>query len=153
MQMNHKVNGQFQKLYPVTLGDNVKLNSGTTLEGWKAYIEDRLNTYDTGQVEIWAGTPTILGVTGVSLTLSRSINNSRNGWILVFKPSNSSANYNYCYVPKAHPPGVGIKFIVGGTQGTIYSKFLIVDGNKITGHDSNNQNGNEIMELIRVIEH
>ena len=151
--MNHKVNGQFQKLYPVTLGDNVKLNSGTTLEGWKAYIEDRLNTYDTGQVEIWAGTPTILGVTGVSITLSRSINNSRNGWILVFKPSNSSANYNYCYVPKAHPPGVGIKFIVGGAQGTIYSKFLTIDGNKITGHDSNNQSGNGIMELIRVIEH
>ena len=152
MQMNHKVNGQFQKLYPVTLGDNVKLNSGTTLEGWKAYIEDRLNTYDTGQVELWTGNH-IMGITGSGITLSKSINNSRNGWILVFKPSNTNNNYNYCYVPKVHPPGIGIKFIIGGTLGSVYSKYITVNGNRLEGHSANNQNGNEIMELIRVIEH
>lgn len=150
MQINHKVAGQFEKLYPVTLGTNVKLNSGTTLEAWKAYIEDRLNQYENGAVEIWTGNH-ILGVTGAGITLSQSINNSRNGWILVFKPSNSTQNYNYCYIPKVHPAGGGVKFIVGGTEGTVYSKYVIVDGNKLNGHSSNNTNGNQIMELVRVL--
>lgn len=153
MQMNRKVAGQFEKLYPITLGTNVKLNNGQTIEQWKAYIEDRLNQYENGSVEIWAGTPTILGVTGAGFTVSQSINNSRTGWTLVFKPSNSNGNYNYCFVPKVHPAGGGIKFIVGGSEGSIYSKYIIINGNSIQGHSSNNANGNQIMELIRIISH
>lgn len=151
MQMNYKVAGQFEHLYPVTLGDNVNLNSGQSLEQWKSYIEDLLNTIDNGQVEIWTGV-NALATTGAGITVSKSLTSCKNGFILVFKPSNSSQNLNYCYVPKVHTPGGGAKFIVGGTEGSIYSKYIVINGTSIQGH-ANNGGANAIMELIKVIAH
>ena len=150
MQMNYKVAGQFEKLYPVTLGDNVKMNCGQTLEQWKQEVADLLNTIENSYTDIWTGND-VMGVTYVGITMPSTLASAKNGWILVWGPVSSDSNNNYCYVPKVHNNGQGIKFIVGGTGGVVYSKFVAINGTQITGHNINNQNGNENMALKRVI--
>lgn len=150
MQMNYKVAGQFEHLYPVTLGDNVKLNGGLTLEAWKLQIDDLLNAVENGgYTELWSGADALKS--GVTITTSEALSNSPNGWICVFKPSNSSQNYNYCYLPKTHPENGGVKFVIGGTAGSVYSKYLTIQGNSIVGHTANSDSGNDIMQLIQVL--
>ena len=154
MQMNYKVAGQFEHLYPVTLGDNVRLNSGKTLEEWKVEIDDLLNAVEDGtQTIIWEGTPTILGVTGAGFDVGQNLSDAPNGWILVWNPSGSGSNTNYCYIPKLHPGGYGIKLIIGGAGGTVYSKFIIINGSTINGHSTNNASGNETMVLTKIIKY
>ena len=152
MQMNYKIAGQFEHLYPITLGDNVKLNSGKTLEEWKQEVDDLLNAVEDGYTEIWSGNH-ILGVTGSGITMPSTLSSAKNGWILEFAPAGSASNKNYCYVPRVHPNGYGIKFVVGGSGGAIYSKYVIIDGAAIQGNSANNANGNETMELKRVIKY
>lgn len=152
MQMNYKIAGQFEHLYPITLGDNVKLNSGKTLEEWKQEVDDLLNAVEDGYTEIWSGN-NILGVTYSGITLPSTLSSAKNGWILVWGPVGSDSNNNYCYVPKVHANGYGIKFIVGGEGGAVYSKFVVINGTALNGHSSNNGNGNENMALKRVIKY
>lgn len=152
MQMNYKIAGQFEHLYPITLGDNVKLNSGKTLEEWKQEVDDLLNAVEDGYTEIWSGND-ILGVTGSGITLPSTLSSAKNGWILVFEPAGSASNTNYCYVPKVHPNGNPIKFIVGGIGGAMYSKYVYIDGATLNGHSTNGESGNEIMALKRVIKY
>lgn len=151
MQMNYKIAGQFEHLYPVTLGDNVKLNSGKTLEEWKVEIDDLLNAVeDSGYKEIWSGNH-ILGVTGSGITMPQSLGSARTGWVLLFEMGSSNSNKNYCYIPKIHPTGgYSVKFLIGGTGGAVYSKYLIINGASIEGHSSNNTGGNELMALKKV---
>ena len=153
MQMNYKKSGQFEKLYPITLGDNVKLNAGKTLEEWKKEVDGLLNDVEDGYTEIWSGNE-VLGV-GSSITLPSTLSSAKNGWILVFEPVDSDSNKNYCYIPRIHPsaPKIGIKFVVGGEGGTVYSKFVIIIENTLNGHSTNGKNGNENMALKRVIKY
>lgn len=150
MQMNYKTAGQFEHLYPVTLGDNVKLNSGKTLEEWKQEVNDLLNAVEDGYTEIWSGSD-ILGVTGSGITLPSTLSSAKNGWILVFEPVGSTSNKNYCYIPKVHPNGSGLKFVIGGEGGAVYSKFIVIKGTTLNGHSTNGASGNENMALKRVI--
>ena len=152
MQMNYKKSGQFEKLYPITLGDNVKLNSGKTLEEWKQEVNDLLNAVEDGYTEIWSGSE-VLGVTDSGITLPSTLSSAKNGWILVFEPVGSASNKNYCYVPRINPDGYGLKFIVGGSGGAIYSKYVIINGTSLEGHSSNGTSGNENMALKRVIKY
>lgn len=152
MQMNYKIAGQFEHLYPITLGDNVKLNSGKTLEEWKQEVDDLVNAVEDGYTEIWSGND-ILGVTGSGVTMPSTLSSAKNGWILEFAPVGSGSNKNYCYVPRVHPNGYGIKFVVGGEGGMVYSKFVIIKGTTINGHSTNGASGNEKMALKRVIKY
>lgn len=152
MQMNYKKSGQFEKLYPITLGDNVKLNSGKTLEEWKQEVDDLLNAVEDRYTEIWSGN-NILGVTYSGITLPSTLSSAKNGWILEFAPVGSASNKNYCYIPRIHPDGLGIKFIIGGEGGSVYSKLVIINGSALNGHSSNGGNGNENMALKRVIKY
>ena len=153
MQMNYKIAGQFEHLYPITLGDNVKLNSGKTLEEWKQEVNDLLNAVEDGYTEIWSGSDP-LGKIGSGITLPSTLSSAKNGWILVFEPADSTSNKNYCYIPKVHPDGSsGVKFIVGGKGGVIYSKFVVINGTALTGHTINIENGNETMTLKQVIKY
>lgn len=150
MQINYKLNGQFEHLYPVTLGDNVRLNNGTTLEQWKKQIEDLFNQVeDSDYNTIWSGKNIMDGTD--TITVAKKLSECNNGWILVFKPSNSSQNYNYCYVPKGRPTNRGVKFVVGGAAGAVYSKYIVVNDSTLTGHSANVSGGNEIMELVEVV--
>lgn len=149
MQMNYKKAGQFEHLYPITLGDNVKLNNGTTLEQWKKQIDDLFNDVEDSDFnEVWSGTNVMGG--SDTITITKPLSDCKTGWILTFKPSNSSQNYNYCYVPKAQPTGRGVKFVVGGAGGVVFSKYVVIDNASITGHSANTSGGNEIMQLVTV---
>lgn len=149
MQMNHKVAGQFERLYPVTLGDNVNLNSGQTLEQWKQEVADLLNSIENNYTEIWTGNE-VMGVTGSGITMPSTIASAKNGWILVWEPVSAVSNINYCYVPKISSE-YGLKFIIGGEGGSICSKFIIIKGAQINGHSTNASGGNEKMALKKVI--
>lgn len=152
MQMNYKTAGQFEHLYPVTLGDNVKLNSGKTLEEWKQEVNDLLNAVEDGYTEIWSGED-ILEVTGSGITLPSTLTSAKNGWILVWGQVNSGSNINYCYIPKIHSTGYGVKFVIGGSGGAIYSKYIYINGTSLNGHSTNGESENENMALKRVIKY
>lgn len=151
--MNYKIAGQFEHLYPITLGDNVKLNSGKTLEEWKKEVDDLLNAVEDRYTEIWSGNE-VLGVTYSGITLPSTLSSAKNGWILIFEPVGSTSNKNYCYIPKVHTNGGdGIKFIIGGEGGKVYSKLVVINGTSLNGHSTNGANGNESMALKRVIKY
>lgn len=103
MQMNYKKSGQFEKLYPITLGDNVKLNNGQTLEEWKKQADDLLNNVeDTGYNVLWEGSEVMAKKadgTAQEITISKNLSECNNGWILVFKDAGANSNYSYHYVP------------------------------------------------------
>ena len=116
MQMNYKIAGQFEHLYPVTLGDNVKLNSGVTLEQWKQQIDDLFNALEDDDFNVmWNGNDILSATT--ELTMPKKLSECKNGWILVFGDTTQGSNWNYCYIPRTHASmydySGGVKFIVG----------------------------------------
>lgn len=154
MQMKYKVAGQFEYMYPKTLGDNVNLNNGQTLEQWKKQIDDIYNDKEDSDFnEVWSGSEILGG--GSEITILKPLKECKNGWILVFKePSGASGNVNYCYVPRAQPdlyPTFGIKFLVGVKNEGVRSKFLYITNTTIKGHTSNGAGGNEDTVLVKVI--
>ena len=159
MQMNYKKSGQFKKLYPITLGDNVKLNNGQTLEQWKKQVDDLLNNVeDTGYNVLWEGSE-VMGKntdgTQKKITISKKLSECNNGWILVFKDAGANSNYSYHYVPKYHMSVLGasegMKFIMGGSRNAFYSKYLFIGDDVITGHTVNGTNGNDVIVLCKVL--
>ncbi|XWX31074.1 tail fiber protein [Staphylococcus phage PG-2021_19] len=154
MQMKYKVAGQFEHMYPKTLGDNVNLNNGQTLEQWKKQIDDIYNDKEDSDFnEVWSGADVLGG--NSELTILKPLKECKNGWILVFKePSGVSGNINYCYVPRVHSDlysTFGVKFLVGVRSGGIRSKFLFITNTTIKGHTSNGTGGNEETTLVKVI--
>lgn len=114
--MNYKIAGQFEHLYPVTLGDNVKLNSGVTLEQWKQQIDDLFNALEDDDFNVmWNGNDILSATT--ELTMPKKLSECKNGWILVFGDTTQGSNWNYCYIPRTHASmydySGGVKFIVG----------------------------------------
>lgn len=159
MQMNYKKSGQFEKLYPITLGDNVKLNNGQTLEEWKKQADDLLNNVeDTGYNVLWEGSE-VMGKntdgTAARITISKNLSECNNGWILVFKDAGANSNYSYHYVPKNHTTNLGatagMKFIMGGSGNAFCSKFVFISENTIKGHTVNETNGNDVVALCQVL--
>lgn len=154
MKMQYNKDGSYEPMFPVTLGDNVNLNNGQTLEQWKTQIDDLYNIKEDDDYNtIWTGSMT-MNATDEVITL-KPLTECENGWILVFKePSGASGNINYCYVPKVQPDlyaSFGIKFVVGVRSGGVRAKFLYINNLTITGHSSNATGGNEDTELVRVI--
>lgn len=152
--MKYKNKGQFDYMYPKTLGDNINLNNGQTLEQWKKQIDDLYNKIEDEDFnEIWSGSSTM--GSGTEITTLKPLPDCNNGWILVFKePTGTSGNVNYCYVPKNQSelyPTFGIKFLVGVQQGGVRSKFLYIEDSTIKGHNSNGTDGNENTVLVKVI--
>lgn len=156
MQMNYKIAGQFEHLYPVTLGDNVKLNSGVTLEQWKQQIDDLFNALEDDDFNVmWNGNDILSATT--ELTMPKKLSECKNGWILVFGDTTQGSNWNYCYIPRTHTSmydySGGVKFIVGVKNSGITSKFVFISDTKIKGHLANTQGGNEGAALLKVISH
>lgn len=154
MKMQYNKDGTYEPMFPVTLGDNVNLNNGQTLEQWKTQIDDLYNIKEDDDYNtIWTGSMT-MNDTDEVVTL-KPLTECENGWILVFKePSGASGNVNYCYVPKVQPDlyaSYGINFVVGVRSGGVRAKFLYINDLTITGHSSNATGGNEDTELVRVI--
>src|SRR5699024_9594441 len=101
MQMNYKISGQFEHLYPVTLGDNVKLNNGVTLEQWKQQIDDLFNAFEDDDFNVmWNSNDIMSGTT--ELTMPKKLSECKNGWILVFGDTSQGSTWNYCYIPRTH---------------------------------------------------
>ena len=159
MQMRYKKSGEFQKLFPITLGDNVKLNNGQSLELWKQQVDDLLNKVeDDGYGVIWEGSE-VLGRlsdgTYQKITINKKLSECKNGWILVFKDVGVNSNYSYHYVPKYHLTVLGIsqgmKFIMGGSGNAFCSKYLFIGDNTISGHTVNGTNGNDVIVLCKVL--
>lgn len=156
MQMNYKIAGQFEHLYPVTLGDNVKLNSGVTLEQWKQQIDDLFNALEDDDFNVmWSGNDIMSGST--ELTMPKKLSECKNGWILVFGDTVQGSNWNYCYIPRTHAAMYdytgGVKFIVGVKNSGITSKFIFISDTNIKGHSANAAGGNEAATLLKVISH
>ena len=156
MQMNYKISGQFEHLYPVTLGDNVKLNSGVTLEQWKQQIDDLFNALEDDDFNVmWNGNDIMPETT--ELTMPKKLSECKNGWILVFGDTKQGSNWNYCYIPRTHASmysySGGVKFLVGVKNSAITSKFIFISDTKIKGHLANTQGGNEGAALLKVISH
>lgn len=156
MQMNYKISGQFEHLYPVTLGDNVKLNSGVTLEQWKQQIDDLFNALEDDDFNVmWNGNDILSATT--ELTMPKKLSECKNGWILVFGDTTQGSNWNYCYIPRTHASmydySGGVKFLVGVKNSAITSKFVFISDTKIKGHLANTQGGNEGAALLKVISH
>lgn len=156
MQMNYKISGQFEHLYPVTLGDNVKLNSGVTLEQWKQQIDDLFNALEDDDFNVmWNGNDILSATT--ELTMPKKLSECKNGWILVFGDTTQGSNWNYCYIPRTHASmyssSGGVKFLVGVKNSAITSKFIFISDTKIKGHLANTQGGNEGAALLKVISH
>lgn len=154
MKMQYNKDGSYEPMFPVTLGDNVNLNNGQTLEQWKTQIDDLYNIKEDDDYNtIWTGSMAMGGTDEV--TTLKPLTECENGWILVFKePSGASGNVNYCYVPKVQPDlysSFGIKFVVGVRSGGVRDKFLYIKDLTITGHNSNATGGNEETVLVRVI--
>ncbi|AVP40288.1 tail fiber protein [Staphylococcus phage phiSA_BS1] len=154
MQMRYKNKGEFEYMYPETLGDNVQLNNGQSLEEWKKQIDDLYNEKEDSDFNnIWSGSDILGG--GSEITVLKPLKECNNGWILVFKEvSGVSGNVNYCYVPRVQPDlysTFGIKFLVGVKGGGVRSKFLYITNTTIKGHSSNGAGGNEETELVKVI--
>lgn len=141
-------------MFPKTLGDNVNLNSGQTLEQWKKQIDDMYNSIEDEDFNIlWTGRDA-LG-TGVELTMPKKLSECKNGWILVFGDHPSGSNFSYHYVPKNHTSifdyTQGCKFLVGVKNSGITSKYLFIDDTHIKGHTANMGSGNDASALLRVI--
>ena len=159
MQMRYKKAGEFEKLFPITLGDNVNLNNGQTIEEWKKEVDGFLNDVeDEGYGVLWEGSE-IMGKlpdeTAQKITISKKITECKNGWILVFKDAGANSNYSYHYVPKYHMSVLGasegMKFIIGGSRNAFYSKYLFIGDDVITGHTVNGTNGNDVIVLCKVL--
>lgn len=168
MQINYNNKGKFEKLYPITLSENVKLNNGKNVEEWKMEVDDNLNNieddiknintrYDNDKKSniLWQGN--LLMGNGESVTPSKKLKDCKNGWILAFKFVGDSHSFNYHYMPKEHIQMMAgsygaTKFLNGAPGGTIVQKYLYVYNDKMTGHNSNISDGNERIELISVIE-
>ena len=151
MQMNYKKSGQFEKLYPITLGDNVKLNNGQTPEQWKKQVDDLLNNVeDTGYNVLWEGSEVM-----AKNTISKKLSECNNGWILVFKDAGANSNYSYHYIPKYHTVNLGasagMKFIMGASGNVYCSKFVFISNTTIKGHTVNATNGNDVVVLCQVL--
>lgn len=159
MQMNYKKSGQFEKLYPITLGDNVKLNNGQTLEEWKKQADDLLNNVeDTGYNVLWEGSEVMAKDTDGTqkeITISKKLSECNNGWILVFKDVGANSNYSYHYIPKYHTTNLGatagMKFIMGASGNVYCSKFVFISNTTIKGHTVNATNGNDVVVLCQVL--
>ena len=103
MQINYNNNGVFEKLYPVTLGGNVRLNYGKTLEEWKMEVDNDFNILEEKNSEntsLWSGNST-LSSTDI-ITPTKKITDCKNGWLLMFKYAGAYNNLNYEYIPKHH---------------------------------------------------
>lgn len=152
MEMKYKVAGQFENMYPVTLGDNVRLNDGKTLEEWKQDVNDIENfVKDSSTKEVWNGSEVMDANT--TINISSILSECKNGWILVFKYASSNANYSYHYVPKIHTsiatPNSSVKFLTSQSN-TLLVKSLYFTDTTIRGFKTNNSGGNEAVVLIKV---
>lgn len=168
MQINYNNEGKFEKLYPITLSENVKLNNGKNVEEWKMEVDDNLNNIedeiknintryndDRKSNILWKGN--LLMNTGETVTPSKKLTDCKNGWILGFKFFGDDHSFNYHYIPKEHTQLASvsygaIKFLNGAPAGAIVQKYLYVYSDKIKGHASNITSGNEKIELMSVIE-
>ena len=163
MEINYKDNGDFKKIYPTTLSENVIMNSGKNVEKWKKEVDDDLNKIEdninllkaeptTGK--IWEGNTTLSA--GERVTPSKPILDCKNGWLLIFKYVGAHSNFNYEYIPKIHIPitnSGGIKLVLGSANGTYVQKYIYIKNETISGHDTNINNGNEKIELFNVYEY
>lgn len=151
MQMNYKTAGQYENMYPITLGDNVRLNDGKTLEEWKTSLDDINNTIKDSITELWSGSEVMEA--DKIITIPKSLAETKNGWILVFKYASSNANYSYHYVPKIHTSiatsNSSVKFLTSQSN-TLLVKSLYFTNTTIKGFSTNNSGGNEAIVLIKV---
>jgi len=154
MQMKYKNKGEFEYMYPETLGDNVQLNNGQSLEDWKKQIDDLYNDKEDEDINtLWAGRE-VLG-TGIVLLMSKPLSECKNGWILVFGDYPSGSNFSYHIIPKIHTSlydyTQGVKMLVGVKNSGITSKYMFIDDTHIKGHTANTGNGNDGSALLKVI--
>lgn len=167
MQIKHKRDGVFEKLFPITLGDNVMMNNGKSIETWKRDLDELLNNIEDNITAIndgisnghnaqslWNGNTLLDGST--TLTPSKPLDLCRNGWLLIFRYTGSNNNFNYIYIPKHHlvvSNSGGIKIVLGSASGTYVQKYVYANSNTLSGHSTNSTGGNEKMELVNIYEY
>lgn len=160
MQINYNNNGNFEKLYPITLSGNVKLNNGKNIEEWKMEVDDDFNNieqkFENSLINnsLWSG-KSLLGSTDI-ITPTKKLKDCKNGWLLMFKYTGSYHNLNYEYIPKHHLTvgnSGGIKLVLGSASGTYVQKYIYIKSETIAGYSANVENGNEKMELFNVYEY
>lgn len=154
MKMKYNTKGNFEYMFPETLGDNIKLNNGQTLEQWKKQVDDLYNAKeDEDYNTLWSGRETM--GSGKEITMPKKLSECNHGWILVFGDHPSGSNFSYHHVPKIHPTlydyTQGCKFLVWVKNSGITSKYLFIDDTHIKGHTANTGNGNDGSALLRVI--
>lgn len=167
MQINYTNDGIYNKIYPVTISENVKLNIGKNLEEWKQEVDDDFNNIEhrTSELEqqfesslinnsLWSGN-SLLDSTDV-ITPTKKLVDCKNGWLLMFKYAGAYNNLNYEYIPKHHLTvgnSGGVKLVLGSTSGTYVQKYIYVKSDTVTGHSSNVASGNEVIELFNIYEY
>ena len=167
MQINYNNEGKFEKLYPITLSENVKLNNGKNVEEWKMEVDDDFNNIEhrTSELEqqfenssindsLWSGN-SLLDSTDV-ITPTKKLEDCKNGWLLMFKYVGAYNNLSYKYIPKHHLTvgnSGGVKLVLGSANGTYVQKYVYIKSKTITGYSANSTNGNEKIELFNVYEY
>lgn len=157
MQMRFKGQGEFERLYPKTLSGNVTFNNGVNLEEYKKEVDDYINKTEDKFEELWNGRD-VLGTDSI-ITPSKKLSDCVNGWLLVFKNSVNTNNWNYYHIPKIHlkistnQTVEGVKIITGSPGGLINHKYVFVTDTEIKGYSSNAEGDNAKSELFRVYEY
>lgn len=155
MQMRYNNEGKYDYMYPETLGGNVLLNNGQTLDEWKNQIDDLYNEKEDKDFNVlWSGLEEMGGST--EITLPKKLSECKNGWILVFGDNyENGTNFSYHYVPKIHSTlftyEQGCKFLVGARNGAMTSKYIFIDDLHVKGHNINSTEENKVSVLRRII--
>lgn len=149
MEMKHRTGEGWETLYPKTLADNVKLNSGLS-------VQDKFNEVDDKfpeEIILWEGMSQ-LGEDD-EVTPSKLLSDCANGWILVWRKESSNQQYQYTIVPKislTFVGGGGARAVLADTGNIMVHKYFYPRDDKITGHFSNVDGENNRIVLYRVLE-
>lgn len=167
MQINYEKNGKYEKLYPKTISTNVEMLDGRNLNQWKEDFEDEFNVMDSGlkelqkesNDELWSGADILSASSTISP--SKALNNTKNGYVLVFARRVNTVfdNYNYYHLPKTHllatNNGVasGVKIMLGSASGDFAQKYLYIKPTSITGHNVNTSGVSADIHLVKIYEY
>lgn len=153
MIIKQRQGSSWRELYPKTLAENVSFNDGRTLQQYKEEVDSRFPDL----IPLWEGN--VYPLPGDTVIPDKQLSECANGWILRWQRRTASGlannNYQYTYIPKIHllTSDGGLRVILGSTGGTYVFKYIYVNADRITGHETNEEDNNHNIALSGVFEY
>ena len=147
--------GSWRELYPKTLGSNVTLNDGRTIEDLKEELDSRVPSMSP----LWEGN---MYPDGDQVVIpSKKLADCPRGWMLRWEGYNpgsgfSNSNYQYVEIPKLHvlhKNSGAMRFTLGWTGGELVFKYVYVFNDRLEGHSSNIDGNNNRIALSGIFEY